>query len=238
MIVYIKQLLTQLHHQQTQVSKIRNCVMHISIIAKSLEKLFTIMTLFQYSANTAKFHYKVAHQLMKYLSVTKNRGIAYWREHLLNNIPSHPNDPCVSRSEILHTIPHNASADQPHFFVDANWGGDRSHQRSMTGLMIMLTGGVIVYKTKFQSAVSLSSVEVELSAAAEAGKITLYLRYILQELGFAQHIPMVIYEDNMGALFMATSDQPTKCTRHMDTKLFVHQDWIKEEHISIEALQM
>ena len=35
---------------------------------------------------------------------------------------------------------------------------------------------------------------------------------------------------------MATADQPTKRTRHMDTKLFVLQDKIKEEHISIEAL--
>ena len=36
---------------------------------------------------------------------------------------------------------------------------------------------------------------------------------------------------------MATADQPTKRTRHMDTKLFVIQDWIKEEHISLESLR-
>ena len=48
---------------------------------------------------------------------------------------------------------------------------------------------------------------------------------------------MIIYKDNMGALFMATVDQPTKCTRHMYNKLFVLQDWIKEEHISLEALR-
>ena len=41
----------------------------------------------------------------------------------------------------------------------------------------------------------------------------------------------------MEALFTATVDQPTKRTRHMDTKLFVLQDWIKEGHISIEALR-
>ena len=76
--------------------------------------------------------------------------------------------------------------------------------------MVILTGDVIAYKTKFQSAVSLSSTETELTAAAEAGKMTLYLRFILRELGFPQYIPMIIYEDNMGALFMATSDQPTK----------------------------
>ena len=90
--------------------------------------------------------------------------------------------------------------------------------------MVMLAGGIIAYKTKFQSTVSLSSTEAEFTAAAKAGKMALYLRFILTELGFSQYIPMIIYEDNMGALFMATADQPTKRTRHMDTKLFVLQD--------------
>ena len=88
----------------------------------------------------------------------------------------------------------------------------------------MLAGGTIAYKIKFQSTVSLSSTEVEFTAAAEAGEMTLYLRSILKELGFLQYIPMIIYEDKMGALFMATADEPTKHTRHMDTKLFVLQN--------------
>ena len=145
-------------------------------------------------------------------------------------------DPCISRSEVLHTIiPHHKGATKPHSFVDADWGGDQSHRLSVTGLMAMRAGGVIAYKTKFQSAVFLSSTEAQFTAAVEAGKIALYPRS--KELGFEQHNPMLIYEDNMRALFMVTADQPTTCTRHINTKLFaVLQDWIKEEHISIEAL--
>ena len=161
---------------------------------------------------------------MKYLALTKTQGITYWKKHLLQALLHQQNEPCILRSEILHTIPHHAAADQPHSFVDANWGGDRSHRRSVTGLMVMLAGGVIAYKTRFQFTVSLSSTEAEFTAAVEAGKMALYLRSILNELGFPQYIPMIIYADNMGALFMATADQPTKQTRHMDTKLFVLQD--------------
>ena len=40
--------------------------------------------------------------------------------------------------------------------------------------MVMLVGGIIAYKTKFQSAVSLSSTEAQFTAAAEAGKVALY----------------------------------------------------------------
>ena len=50
-------------------------------------------------------------------------------------------------------------------------------------------------------------------------------------------MPIIIYKDNMDALFMATADGPTKGTRHMNTKLFVLQDWIKEEHVSTKELR-
>ena len=99
----------------------------------------------------------------------------------------------------------------------------------------MLGGGHIASKTKFQPTVSLSSTEPEFTAAQEAGKMALYLRSILKELGYKQLMPTLIYEDNMGALFMAAADQPTKRTRHADTKLVVPQDWIKEEHITLES---
>ena len=158
---------------------------------------------------------------------------------MLSTLPATPRDTCISQSKILHTIPHHATADQPHSFVDDDWDGNQSHRRSVTGLMVMLAGGVIDYETKFQSAVSLSSAEAEFTAATEVGKIALYLRSILQQIGFPQYMPMIIYENNRGALFMTAVDQPTKRTpRHMDTtsKLFVLQNWIKEEYISIKAM--
>ena len=117
---------------------------------------FAVIKLSQYSANPEEIHYKAARQLMKYLALTKAQGITYWRQQLLPTLPHTQNDPCVSRSEILHTAPHRAAADQPQSFVDANWGGDRSHRCSVIGLMVMLAEGVIAYKTKFQSPVSVS----------------------------------------------------------------------------------
>ena len=45
-----------------------------------------------------------------------------------------------------------------------------------------------------------------------------YLNSIQNKLGYEQITPTLIYEHNMGALFMVTADQPTKRTKHMDTK--------------------
>ena len=71
-----------------------------------------------------------------------------------------PHGPCISQSEVLHTIPRHKVATQPYLFIDDDWGGDRFHRQAVTGLMVMLAGGLISYiTTKFQSAVILSSVK-------------------------------------------------------------------------------
>ena len=101
----------------------------------------------------------------------------------------------------------------------------------------MLAGGLIAYKSKFQVTIALSSTEAEFTAAAEAGKTILYLRSILRELGYEQHSPTTLWEDNAGALFMANAERPTKRTRHMDTKVFVLQDWIMNQHLTMTTVK-
>ena len=37
----------------------------------------------------------------------------------------------------------------------------------------------------------------------------------------------VLYEDNQGALVIANAQQPTKRTKHVDTKHFAIHDWLE-----------
>ena len=60
----------------------------------------------------------------------------------------------------------------------------------------MMAWAVIVYKTILQRVIALSSTEAEFYALSEAGKLALYVRSILEELGIAQHEATPIYEDN------------------------------------------
>jgi hypothetical protein len=73
--------------------------------------------------------------------------------------------------------------------------------------------------------VSLSSTEAEFLAASDAGKMGLYLRSILDELSVSQQFATVIYEDNRGALLMASAAQPTKQSRHIDIREYALLDW-------------
>ena len=58
--------------------------------------------------------------------------------------------------------------------VDSDYAGDTTHCKSVTDLSIQMAGGTILYKTRFQDTIALSSTEAEFNAAAEAGKYILY----------------------------------------------------------------
>jgi hypothetical protein len=197
---------------------------------------YAVIKLSQYSNNPAKIHYQAVRHLFKYLALTKARGIHYWRKHPVPDLPVIAAEPCVSHSEILDTIPKTKQPHRIHSFVDSDWGSDRTHRRSVTGLVIMLAGGVIAYKSKYQATIALSSTEAEFTAASEAGKTILYLRSILHELGFSQYLPTILWEDNSGALHMANAQQPTRRTRHMDTKYFALQDWVESDQIEVAQI--
>lgn len=173
---------------------------------------------------------------MKYLALTKNKGIHYWRTTPNITLPDIPAQECITDDDIMHSIPKSKQPATIHGYVDSDWGTDRTHRRSITGIAIMLAGAVIAYKTKYQPTVALSSTEAEFAAAAEAGKMILYLRSILHELGFEQHLPTILFEDNQGALHMANSGQPTKRTRHMDIKYFALQNWCETDLIKLQQI--
>ena len=173
--------------------------------------------------------------MFRYFALTKKRGIYFWRKEPRTDLPYVEPETPITDQTTLSKFP-NATADILQSYVDSDWGNDKAHRRSVTGMAHFLAGGPIAYKSKYQATVALSSTEAEFTAASEAGKTILYLRSILRELGYPQHDPTTLYIDNRGALFMANAEQPTRRTRHMETKAFAIQDWIKEEHMVLKPI--
>ena len=123
-----------------------------------------------------------------------------------------------------------------HALVDSDWAGDSKHRKSITGIILRLAGGTILYKTKFQDTIALSTTEAEFTAACDAGKSILYVRSILDEINIPQDYATTSYIDNNGALMMGNVQQPTRRTRHMDLKKFALLDWIKRDLILMKRV--
>jgi hypothetical protein len=101
----------------------------------------------------------------------------------------------------------------------------------------MLAGAAVLYKTRFQKTVAMSSTEAEFITAADAEKMALYLRSLLKDLGVPQNTATILYEDNMGAYLMASAGQPTTRTRHMEIKEFAILSWVERDFINIQHVK-
>lgn len=75
-------------------------------------------------------------------------------------------------------------------YSDSDWGGERAEGRSTSGKLITLNGCVIDWGSKLQRTSATSSAEAEYVAAALTARSTVYLKQVLQEIGFpVTHTP-------------------------------------------------
>ena len=198
---------------------------------------FAVTKLSQYANQPAPCHFTAVKNVFRYLAATKDEGLAYWRKTPNETLPDGPEPiPITPSHKWTVNLEGSVHISPLHGFVDSNWASDTTHRRSVTGIVYMMAGAAVVYKTKFQKTVALSSTEAEFVAAADAGKYALYLRSLLKDLGEDQELAVVLYEDNVGAYLMADAGQPTTRTRHIDIKHFALLDWVENDMIKLQRI--
>ena len=103
-------------------------------------------------------------------------------------------------------------------FSDADWGGQLGTRRSTTGYVFFVHGGPVSWTSKTQPSVALSSAEAEYMAAAAAAQEAVWLRALLDQLGFPQKQPTVIFEDNQSCIAMSGNPVFHKRTKHIELR--------------------
>ena len=106
----------------------------------------------------------------------------------------------------------------------------------MGGGGLRLSGGTVAYKTNLLKTIAQSSTEGEYMEATDMGKMALFVRSILWDLGVPQCAATVLYEDNDAATAMANAQKPTTRTRHMDIKYKVLAEWVERDLIKLERV--
>ena len=197
----------------------------------------SIIKLTQYNNNPAEIHYRALLDIYAYLNATIDKGLTYWKTNTDIALPPNPHVQPDTEEYILNLPSEHHQTDYTYGYVDSDWAGDTLHRKSVSGIAFLLAGAAIVYKTLHQKSVALSSTEAEFYALAEAGKIALYIRSILNELGINQHHATPIFEDNQGCLFMAEARKPTKKTRHIEIRHYAILDWIEHDLLTVKKIQ-
>jgi hypothetical protein len=103
-------------------------------------------------------------------------------------------------------------------YSDSDWAGDKNNRRSISGFILYLCGVPIMWRSKQQASVSLSSTEAEYVAISEAAKEILFVLKVLKSMGIQIVSPVEVHVDNMGAIYMLDNPSSGGRTRHIDTR--------------------
>ena len=164
------------------------------------------------SHNHCERHYEAAKKVLKYLELTKKYGLFYPK----------------ANDFILRA------------YADANYGGNVTENdggRSTSGYCIMFGDCLISWKSKLQRKVALSTMESEYYALSECTKEVLWLRYLLEEIGFTQDKPTTIYQDNHACVTIAQDAKFRTKTRHIHVRHHFVRKEIEDKNIILERVK-
>ena len=104
-------------------------------------------------------------------------------------------------------------------FTDANYAGSQTDRRSTTGLSTFYGNHLISWRSKKQAVVSRSSAEVEYRAMAQGTCEILWIRSILNELGFTEKGSSQLFCDNKSAIMLALDSVLHERSKHIEVDI-------------------
>ena len=161
-----------------------------------------------YNANPCSRHLMAAKRVLRYLSGTLDLGITY-----------------------------RPPSAEPEVFSDANWAGDEDTRKSTTGCIVMLNGSGIIWMSRRQVTVALSTMESEYMALAEAAKEIKWLRLFLSELRYGSSSKSTtLNTDNQGALALAKNPVSHARSKHIDIRHHFIRDTIADKSVWLQYI--
>jgi hypothetical protein len=163
----------------------------------------------QYMSNPGPSHMEAAKHILRYIKGTPSVGLTFG----------------------------NASPGMENLmygYVDADHAACTDDRKSVAGYAIMFNNAAISWSSRKIKVTSLSSFESEWYAASICGCEVEVLRRTLEELGYAQGSPTVLYEDNAACIYSSDKSRPMSArSRHIDTRVFKLRDLTSEGIIKL-----
>jgi hypothetical protein len=118
-------------------------------------------------------------------------------------------------------------------YSDSDWAGDKDNRKSITGFIIFLLGAPILWRSKVQASVALSSTEAEFYALSEAAKEIKFIVQVLISMGIPVKLPVIVRVDNAGAIFMSENVSTSSRTKQVDTRYHFVREFVEAEFVKI-----
>jgi hypothetical protein len=167
---------------------------------------YAVGQLAKYMNSHGPEHHAAANHLLRYLKGSVDVGITY--------------SPDVS-DEIIG-------------YSDSDWASDIDTRKSTTGYVFFSCGGPISWKSRLQPTVALSSTEAEYMALSSAAQEAIYLKSIGSDFKMNTKNPIIIREDNQGAIAMSLNPVDHKASKHIAIKHHFIREKVADKQIELE----
>ena len=110
-------------------------------------------------------------------------------------------------------------------YTDSNFGACLDTRRSDSGAMLMLAKGAISWHSRMQKVTASGTSEADYVASSEVVKQVLFLRQVHELMEPSMRVGAVnVFEDNEGAIKLATNKHASRRTKHIDVKRHLVRD--------------
>jgi hypothetical protein len=169
---------------------------------------FEVATLSRFNNNPGKIHWLAMKQLLRFLKHTHNDGLRFK----------------ATGNMIL-----EASA-------DAGFAQCVDTGRSAGGYVVMLGENLVSWKSKWFQKVHTSSTETEFASLYLVTIHIVWLRKMMDFLGYPQHKATIVHEDNQGTIRYSYSEDRAGRMKHVDTRMFLVREKIQEGFIQLSYI--
>ena len=101
-------------------------------------------------------------------------------------------------------------------WTDSSWAQDPNSHHSVGGFVFHVAGSSVSWSSKRQPTVTSSTVEAEYMASSNAMKEAIWLRVLLEDMGFLHTMATLIHTDNQGCIALPCNPAAHSCAKHIN----------------------
>jgi len=195
----------------TLFKQIIGSLMYLSVTRPEI--MFVVCLLSKFMTDPKVSHMVAAKRVLRYVKRTVNLGVFYKRgaENVGNLRVNYEN-----------------SFDNLEAYTDSDYAGDTEDRRSTSGYVFLLSGGAVAWSSRKQPVVTLSTTEAEYVAAAACACHSIWMKRVLNSLGFPSCKCVKIFCDNSSTIKLSKNPVLHGRTKHIDIKFHFLRDLVKE----------
>ena len=120
---------------------------------------------------------------------------------------------------------------------DSDFASDKETRISVFGYIIYFCGIPIAWRSKGMKSVVLSTTEAEYMALSEVVKELKFIVQFLQTMNIEVELPITVYVDNVGAIWLSNNRTTSDRTKHIDIKTSFVKEYQEDGKIIIKFVK-